>query len=885
MSPLEPLARRFRNLTRRSALWREMDEEMRHHVELEARDLEARGVPPVEARRRAIAAFGGVERYREAGWDARGTRWLEDLGRDLAYAFRSLRRAPGFTLMAVTCMALGIGVTTTIFAVVHGVLLRPLPFPDSDRLVVVYAANPERDLWEVNISRPDYLEWRDRNRSFERLGMWTWSTITFSGGTQGDGEAERVDAADVSPELFPLLGVRPQLGRGFLPGEDVPGRDRVLLLSHALWQRRFGGDPSIVGRTITADSLPYTVVGVMPQGFQFPEEGLAWRPLAGDALLDDHGSRFYASAIGRLRPGSTFEQAKADMAAISRALEREFPEGNTGWEAQLVPLREELVGDLRRPLLVMLGAVACVLLIACANVANLLLARGTARRRELAIRTAIGAGRGRVVRQLLTESLAIASLGGVLGGLLAVLGVQLASHVFPGGLPFFVTLRVDAVVLGFVVLVSAASGALFGSLPALRASDFDPAPTLRESAAGAGESRARHRARAALVVAEVALSLVLMTGAGLLIRSYRALDRTELGFDQRGILSMRVTLPSAEYGDEARRATFYEELLARLARLPGVEAVGSAEGVPFSGWDVQYGITVEGRAPAPTGQEPDAHAQQVTPGFFRAIGARILRGRGFTMADRAPDSPVVVVNESFARRFFPAGDALGRRVKTGSFDGPDPWGTIVGVVSDWRHYRLPQPMGPAMYYAYFQAPGPTQTLVLRSRLEDPSTLMPAVRDVLRQLDPDVPPYSVATFEQMMARTVSQQRLQGRTLGAFAALALLLAAVGLYGVIAYSVTQRAREIGLRVALGASRSEVVRVVVAQGARLVLVGIVLGLAVALPASRALAALLYEVRATDPTTFLGVPALLAAVALLASAVPAFAAARVDPQVALRAE
>ena len=884
MSPLEAVARRFRTLTRRNALWREMDEEMRQHVELEARELEARGVPAAEARRRAMAAFGGVERFREAGWDARGTRWLEDLGRDFGYAFRSLRRAPGFTLMAVTCMALGIGVTTTIFAVVHGVLLRPLPFPESDRLVVVYAANPPRDIWDANISRPEYLEWRDRNRTFERLGMWTWSSMTLSGGGEG-GEAERVEAADVSPELFPLLGIRPQLGRGFAPGEDVPGRDRVLLLSHALWQRRYGGDPSIVGRTITVNSLPHTVVGVMPEGFQFPEEGLAWRPLSGDAQYDVHGNRFYASAIGRLRPGATFEQAEADMAAISRALEREYPEANTGWTAQLVPLREELVGELRRPLLVMLGAVACVLLIACANVANLLLARGTARRRELAIRSAIGAGRGRVVRQLLTESLAIACLGGVLGGTLAVLGVKLASHVFPGGLPFFVTLQVDAVVLGFVILVSAASGVLFGSLPAFRASDFDPAPTLRESAAGAGESRARHRARAALVVTEVALSVVLMTGAGLLIRSYRALDRTELGFDQRGILSARVTLPGAEYEDEARRAAFYEELLARLATLPGVEAVGSAQGIPFSGWDVQAGIVVEGEPPAAPGQEPDSHYQQVTPGFFRAIGARILRGRDFTMADRNPDSPVVVVNESFVRRFFPSGDPLGRRVKTGSLDGPDPWATIVGVVSDWRHYRLPQPMGPAMYYAYFQGPGLTQTLVLRTRLDDPSSLLPSVRDVLRQLDPDVPPYAVATFEEMMARTVSRQRLQGRALGGFAALALLLAAVGLYGVIAYSVTQRAREIGLRVALGASRREVVRVVVAQGARLSLLGIALGLAVAVPASRALAALLYEVRATDPTTFLGVPAVLAGVALLASAVPALAAARVDPQVALRGE
>jgi len=858
-----------------------MDEEMRQHVELEAEDLVRRGVPADEARRRARLAFGSVESYREEGWEARRSLWLDDLARDLRYSVRTLRRSPAFTVMAVLCVGLGIGVTTTIFAVVEGVLLRPLPYARAEQLVSIYAANPLRDMRGVNISRFDFDSWQQQSKTFAQLGMWSWSNMTLSGG----GEAERLETADVTTNLFPLLGVAPVLGRGFVAGEDGGGREHVLLLSWGLWQRRFAGDRTILGKPVEVDGVPYTVVGVMPERFAFPQTGQAWRPLVRDPQNDSHGNRFYAGAIGRLRDGVTQEAARAEMKRISNDLARAFPADNLNWEAELVPLREDLVGNLRRPLLVLLAAVGCVLLIACANVANLSLVRAAARRRELAMRSTIGAGRGRVLRQLLTESLTLAAAGALLGGALAVGGVRLAGRAFPQGVPFYVTLGVDGRVLAFVAVLAVATGALFGLLPAWRAGNLELGSVLREDTAGAGEGRRRARTRAALVVAEVALSLVLMTGAGLLVKSYFALVGTDLGFHQRGMLSFRVTLPSARYGERAQRVAFYDELLARLGALPGVEAASAAQGTPFSGWDVQGGISIEGRPAPPPGQDLDALYQNVEPGFFRAMGVPLVRGRGLTIHDDDPDAPMVVVNESFVREGFHGADPIGARLKIGDQTSEDPWATIVGVVRDYRHFRLPQPMGPAIYYPMRAWSSRTETIVLRTRLEDPTTLMPAVRDLLRSLEPDAPPYRIETFEETVARMLWRQRLQGQTLGLFAALALLLSVVGLYGVVAYSVAQRRREIGVRVALGATRRQVVGAIVGQGARLALRGIAIGLLVALFATRLLADLLYEVRPHDLATFVGIPLLLAAVALVASWLPAMAAAKVAPQAALRAE
>ena len=869
-------------LLRRRALWREMDEEMRQHVELEADDLVRQGVPPAEARQRAQAAFGGVERWREEAWEARVPRWLEETAGDLRYAMRSLRRAPAFTTMAVACVALGIGVTTTIFGVVNGLLLRPLPFPEADRLVVVYSAHPERDMHGVNISRPDFDDWQRGNRSFAALGMWNWSTMTFTG---AGAEPERVEAADVSPNVFSLLGVEPALGRGFAAGDDAVGAPRVVLLSWGLWQRRFGGDRGVLGRRVTVDGLPATVIGVMPPRFAFPQRGLAWQPLRRDPVNDAAASRFYAAAIGRLRPEVAFEEAVADMKRISLDLQRSRPADNLGWEAELVPLREDLVGNLRRPLLVFLAAVAAVLLIACANVANLSLVRAASRGRELALRASLGAGRGRVMRQLLAESLVVAVVGALLGGALAVAGLRLAGRAFPDDVPFYFSLAVDRTVLVFVAALTAVTAGLFGLLPAWRAGSQRVAAMLRDGTAGAGEGRERTRARAALVVAEIALSLVLMTGAGLLVRSYLALLSTDLGFDREGIVSFRVTLPETAYAERERRVIFFEQLLARLGTVPGIEVAGSGQGTPFSGWDVQTDVAIAGAPPPAPGEVREAHCQTVTPDFFRAMGVPLLRGRALTPADRDPAAPAVLVNELFVRRHLGGGDPIGRRVKVGIAEDAEPWATVVGVLADHRHYRLPQPMGPAIYYPYATWPGATQTVVLRTRLGDPAAVLPSVREALREIDPQVPIYRVETFEEAVDRTLWRQRLQGQTLAAFAVLALLLAAVGLYGVVSYSVAQRRREIGVRLALGASRTQVLAVVLGQGAGLVARGVAIGLVAALLLSRPLAALLYEVRATDPLTFAVVPLVLGLIALLATAVPALVAARLAPQTALRAD
>jgi len=877
-------------LLRRRKLWSEMDEEMRQHVELEAEELVRQGVPPQVARQRASLAFGSTDAWREEAWQARVPRWIEETAGDLRYALRSLRRAPAFTSMAVLCMALGIGVTTTIFGVVNGLLLRPLPFPDADRLVSVYAAKPKNDMKGVNISRPDFDDWQRANRTFAGMGMWTWSTMTFTG---SGAEPERVEAADVTANLFGLLGVKPALGRGFAPGEDEIGAPRVVLLSWGLWQRRFAGDRGVLGRSVLVDGVPATVIGVMPAGFAFRDRGLAWQPLRRDPRSDTPGNRFYAGAIGRLRPGVSVEAAQADMKRVSVDLARARPADNEDWEAEVVPLRDDLVGNMRRPVLVFLAAVVAVLLVACANVANLSLVRAASRERELAMRASLGAGRGRVMRQLLAESLVVAAVGALLGGALSVAGLRLAGHAFPDDVPFYFSLAVDRTVLVFVALLTLATAAIFGLLPAWRAGHLHLAPALRDGTAGAGEGRERTRARAVLVVAEIALSLVLMTGAGLLVRSYMALLSTDLGFDRAGIVSFRVTLPQTAYPERPRRVAFYDQLLARLRGLPGVEVAGSGQGTPFSGWNVEAGISIDGM-PLQPGEERVAHYQVVTPDFFRALGVPLLRGRALGAGDGGGDArgsslpggaPSVLVNESFVRRFLGSRDPLGMRLKIGAPEGEDPWATIVGVVADHRHYSLPQPMMPAVYFHYATWPGFTQTVVLRTRLADPLSLLPAVRHALRELDAQVPIYRVETFDEAVARSFWRQRLQGQTLAAFAVLALLLAAVGLYGVISYSVAQRRREIGVRVALGASRTQVVRVVLGQGGKLVLQGIGLGLVAALVLSRPLAALLYEVRVTDPLTFVLVPLVLGLVALLATAVPAVLAARLAPQTALRAE
>ena len=784
-------------------------------------------------------------------------------------------------MTAVLCAALGIGVTAAIMSATYAILIRPLPYADADRLVAVYSENMVRGYHGTNISWPDYVSWRDGTRAFASLGMWTWTTSTLSDDAN---DAERVDGAWVTANLFPTLGVRPMIGRTFTFEEQTQGRQFVALLSHRLWQRRFSGDSGIVGKRTTIDGRAYTIVGVMPPAFNFPERGDLWFPFAVNPANEAHGNRGYAGAIGRLKPGVTIEQARADLHLIDAGLVREFADENYGWRAELKSLRTDLVGDLEQPLKVFLAAVVLVLLLVCANLANLMLARGTTRAREIAIRSALGASRRRLTLQLITESVLVALLGGVLGIAIAWWGVRLLRFGFPDQTPpFFISLTLDAPALAFIAALTIVTGILFGTLPALRATKPDLNSGLRAGSRGGAGSVHRSRLRGALVIAELAMSVVLLVGAILLMRSYRNLAGTSLGFDEHGIVSARLTLPSAQYTSRAQAKAFFDQLFERLRREPGVTVVASAQGIPFSGWNLQSETRIEGTPKPKAGEELDAHYQYVTPDYFKAIGVALLRGRWLTEADRDSLNPVVLVNEQMITRGFGGADPIGRRLRVGG--DREPYATVVGVVRDFRHYRLPEPMGPAVYFPYAVYPARQQTIVMRTTREDPHTLIPAIRSAVRALDPKLALYQVQTFDEAVSRSLWRPRLQGNVLSIFAVLALVLACTGLYGVISYAVAERTRELGVRMALGATRRDVLWLVFAQSGRLVVAGIVIGLLVAAFAVRILSTLLYGIQPTDVTTFVSVPLFLAAVALAAALIPARRATHVDPIIAMRAE
>ena len=878
--------RRWLSIGRRD-VQADVDDELRFHIEMHTRDLIASGMPAEEARREAERRFGAVTPIRNAlvardiRMDQRYRRSerLAELRSDLRFAARTLRRTPFFTAMAVLCIGLGIGVTSTIFSAVYGILLRPLPYARADELVAIYTRQVATGEGRINVGWHDFLAWREQSRSLAQLGLWTWNSFAIS----GTGEAERLEGASVTSNLFPLLGVAPILGRHFTPDEEQPGRNTVILLGHGLWQRRYGADRSIVGQSISLDGVPHTVVGVMPPGFAFPERGQAWVPYVPDAAALNRANRFLAGAIGRLRPDVSVAAATVEMEEISRRLEQDFSDSNRGWAADLLPLRQDLVGDLRRPLQVFGVAVTFVLLIACANVAGLMLTRGAGRARELAVRASLGAQRSRLVRQLLTESVMIGVLGGLVGWGLAILGVRALRLGFPDSVPFFISLGVDRTALLFTLLLSLVVGFLFGMLPALRSTHLDLASAVKEGGRGS-DGVHQTRGRRTLIVAEIGLTMVLMIGAGLLLRSYRALADTELGFRPDHALTARIALPFSRFEARDRRGVYFQEVLDRLQALPGVEKVGSAQGIPFSGWNVKAYMVVEGKPPHPPGEELDVHYQYVTPGYFDAIEATIARGRGFTPADRDSANPVGVINETLARKEFGGEDPIGRRMKIGDLNSPDPWITIVGVVRDFRHYRLPSPMGPAIYFPYFSRPVLAQTLVVRIS-GDPLALVAPLQAAVQAIDPDVPVYDVQTLEQAASRSLWLQRAPTQVVSLFAVLAMILAAVGVYGVIAYSVTQRTRELGVRMTLGATVSQVMRMVMGQALRLSAVGIALGLGCALVLTRFLQPLLYQVSVTDLATFVGVPLLLVLVTFAAAWGPARRAGRVDPVEAIKAE
>ncbi|MGH7571198.1 MAG: ABC transporter permease [Gemmatimonadota bacterium] len=796
---------------------------------------------------------------------------METLLHDLRYSIRQLRRSPGFTAVAVLTLALGIGATTTIFSAVNALLLESLPYPDRDRLVQFGQLRENGEEWS-QLSAASYLALRDQSPEFESLAAFHWWGVNL-GGKEG---AERVTGFQASPDFFTTLGARPLLGRTFAPGEGEPGRDGVVVLSQELWRNRFAVDPAVLGETITLNGDPHTVIGVMPSRQAFPPHAELWVPRE---FRSDHGASLYV--VGRLEPGVTAEQAEARLSALLRRLAQDAPQIHSGTGILLHSFYSEQIEYLTTYLGILFAAVGFVLLIACANIANLMLARASGRSREIAVRTAIGAGRGRIVRQLLTESLLLALLGGILGMLFAFWSVEMLQRSIPADLAHFVSgwseLGVDGRVLGFSLAISLFAGVLFGLFPALGAYRRDPIHALREGARG-GTGVGSGRLRRTLVVAEVALALVLLIGAGLMVRSFVGLLRADPGFRTDHLLTLQVSLPPGEYQDD-RTTLLQDQLLERVHGLPGVMSTGLVNYLPMSRSGSRISFTVEGRsAPAP-GEDPSAQYRQVTPGYLETMGIPLLRGRGFDGHESADGPGVVLVNETLARLYFPGTNPVGGRVQLW-----DQTWEIVGVVSDVHHWGLAEAPSPEIYLSQSQAPSQAAFLVVRAQ-GDPGDLIPAIRRQIAALDPGVAIDQPRSMREVVADFTSPERLMSSLLGIFALIALLIAAIGIYGVMAHMVSQRTHEIGVRMALGAEPGRVRRLVMRQGLALAVIGLAIGLAAAFVLSPFLASMLYGVDAGDPATFLVVALLLAAVSLVAAWLPARRATRVDPLIALRAE
>ncbi len=797
---------------------------------------------------------------------------MNSLWQDLRYSLRTLWKRPGFALIAVAVLALGIGANTAIFSVVNAVLLRPLPYTDPARLVMLW----ENDTQEGNDRNPvapaNFADWQKQNGVCAELAYYAQPAgVNVTSG----GEPERLIGAGVAPNIFTLLGAQPLRGRTFSASEAA---GTEVVISYGLWQRRFGGAPNVIGQHLTLDGDSFDVVGVMPPQFQLPEESeLWWANLNGS--LTTMRARHFLRVLGRLKSGVTLAQARADFATIARQLEQQYPDTNAGYGVNVITLQDQFVGSVRPALLVLLGAVAFVLLIACANVANLLLVRAAARQREMAIRAALGAGRLRLVRQLLTESMLLALTGGAAGLLLALWGVDLLAGLGAASIPRAEHIGVDGRVLGFTFLMTLLTGLIFGLVPAWAASKTDVQEALKEGGRGA---TGRRGLRGLLVVSELACALVLLTGAGLMIKSFLRLQAVAPGFDPGHVLTMQLSLPESKYAAAPQVAAFYGQLVERVAALPGVRAAGAISRLPLAGDRSTSGLLVEGR-PSAAGQQEEVHFRVVTSDYFRALNIPLRAGRELGERDK-PDAPqVVLINETMAHKYWPGADPIGKRVKLGPNAQGD-WIAIAGVVGDVRNFGLDIDAKPEVYAPYQQSPQGRMRLVLRVN-GDPLSLVPAVRAAVRSLDPELPFSQVATMEQLLARSVAQRRLSVVLLGVFAGTALLLAALGLYGVMAYTVTQRTHEIGLRMALGAQAADVLRLILKQGLALAVIGVGVGLVAALALTRVLASLLYGVSTTDPLTFVGVPLLLIMVALIACYIPARRATKVDPMVALRYE
>jgi putative ABC transport system permease protein len=812
------------------------------------------------------------------------------LGQDLRFAVRTLTKRPGFSAVAIVTLALGIGANSAIFSVVSAVLLRPLPYPEPERLAKIVGhdlASGELD----NLSPADFMDLRDANRSFEVMGAHGWvGFFTIA----GDGEPERLSGSNVTRGFFRTLGVQPQMGRLFQDGEDVRGAEPVAVITDAFWERRFGGRTDTLGRVVNFNAIPTTIVGILPDDYRHPEpnperEPEVYIPYMWDLAEPNRGGHFIR-AIGRLNPDVTIEQAQAELTTIASQLEQEYPTSNIDQGVNVSPLLDAIVRESRLALLLLLGAVGFVLLVACANIANLLLASGAARRKELAVRAALGAGRARIVRQLMTESLVLAAVGGALGLAVAYWAMRGLTAVVAERIPRAEGMQLDGSVLAFTLVIVTITGVAFGLAPALQLSRRETQNDLREGARGQGDHAGRG-AREALIAAEVALSLVLLIGAGLLMQSLWRLQRIDPGFRPERVLTMQMALPTAKYA-EGDQVPVYEQLYERLERVPGVDVVGAINILPLSDSYDGNGFQIDER-PMPVGQNPSVQTRSVNSDYFRALGIPLLRGRVFDERDRRETPGVVVISDVMARRFWPDEDPIGKRITYNRGDFDEPTQTvggpgsreIVGIVGSVKHLALEEDLEAMFYTPQTQQPSfHTMTLVLRGAV-DPASLGSSVRAEVAELDPDVPLFQVRTLDAMLDRSVAQPRLRTWLLGLFSAVALGLALIGIYGVIGYLVGQRTHEIGIRMALGAGTRDVVQMLLWQSMRPVVVGVGVGLAIALALSRLVATLLYGVAASDPLTYAAVAALLACTAMVATLVPALRATRIDPSTALRSE